>query len=70
MFSVSNENILGSDLFYLIVTIELSTTQKNNNNNNKILIISICVNISEVRCILQIGLKNNLEFKHLNDLEW
>ena len=64
MFGVSNENILGSDLFYLIVTIKLSTTQK-----KKKLIISICVNISAVCCILQIGLKNNLEFKHLNDLE-
>ena len=64
MFGVSNENILGSDLFYLIVTIKLSTTPK-----KKKLIISICVNISAVRCILQIGLKNNLEFKHLNDLE-
>ena len=65
MFGVSNENILGSDLFYLIVTIKLSTTQK----KKKKLIISICVNISAVCCILQIGLKNNLEFKHLNDLE-
>ena len=30
MFGVSNENILGSDLFYLIVTIKLSTTPKKN----------------------------------------
>ena len=65
MFGVSNENILGSDLFYLIVTIKLSTTPK---KKKKILIYPY-VNISAVRCVLQIGLKNNLEFKHLNDLE-
>ena len=63
MFGVSNENILSSNLFYPIVTIELSTTQKKKNS------FYPYVNISKVRCILQIGLKNNLEFKLLNDLE-
>ena len=67
MFGVSNENILSSNLFYPIVTIELSTTQKK--KKKKKYSFYPYVNISKVRCILQIGLKNNLEFKLLNNLE-
>ena len=68
MFGVSNENILSSNLFYPIVTIELSTTQNQKKNKKKNSFYPY-VNISKVRCILQIGLKNNLEFKLLNNLE-